>query len=687
MRTILLFLILLINAPVFSQKQGLEAIDSMLNVYKNAQNDTVKARILNKVSLYYNNINPDFAFKYTRQGMTLVNKMNWDRGRAAFYTCLGNIYTQKGKLDSAIISYKNSLSLHTKIKDKDGICVDYINLGASENARSNFPEAIQYYQFALHLAEELKNNQSVGLTCYNLALAYQYQDNIPTAIGYLKRSIRVNHLSGNESQLITIYTLYGDLLHSQKQYVSADSFYNVVLKLALKYDNKLGEANVLNSMGTNYFTEKKYRQGIKYLTTAKSIYEQLGENSESALINLGFLGSEYSALAQLVKKRDKTALKQTRENAQTLLSIGILYLNKAVSKFKIQDNFAQQAQFQEDLATAYEMSGDYKNAYLNYRESKQIQDSIFSQKNKNEIAAIENKYVLDAKNREIEQQKATVANQKKNMLFLLLGLIAVIIVGLLYYRLSRLRKQRNLELSELNKQLDNANKVKAKFFAILSHDLRSPIANLIHFIRLGQTDKNLMSKMQKSEQEDKITRSATALLDSMESMLLWGKGQMENFVPEKTQVRITGLFTYIQDFFSSYDSVNFTFEDANELIAYTDENYLKTIMQNITQNALNAMKSVPNPTITWKGWKKENNCYLSIADNGPGISNMEIRQFEEDDVSVQSSKNGLGLYIVKEMAKAINCNITVQSSREGTTFFLEIKNTKHSSLNLNQAKL
>ena len=48
----------------------------------------------------------------------------------------------------------------------------------------------------------------------------------------------------------------------------------------------------------------------------------------------------------------------------------------------------------------------------------------------------------------------------------------------------------------LNNQLDEANKVKAKFFGILSHDLRSPVANLIHFLHLQKNDPDLLGKEQ-----------------------------------------------------------------------------------------------------------------------------------------------------------------------------------------------
>ena len=56
--------------------------------------------------------------------------------------------------------------------------------------------------------------------------------------------------------------------------------------------------------------------------------------------------------------------------------------------------------------------------------------------------------------------------------------LAVTIGGLLFWQ-SRSRKKTNTTLIVLNNQLDDANKVKARFFSILSHDLRCPIVNLV----------------------------------------------------------------------------------------------------------------------------------------------------------------------------------------------------------------
>src|ERR1019366_3201030 len=104
-------------------------------------------------------------------------------------------------------------------------------------------------------------------------------------------------------------------------------------------------------------------------------------------------------------------------------------------------------------------------------------------------------------------------------------------------------------LTKLNEQLEDANKLKAKFFAILTHDLRSPISSLVNFFQLQKRDANLLNEKQKAEQESKITKSALSLLVVMEDILLWSKGQMENFKPHKAHIPVENLYSYLGIFF------------------------------------------------------------------------------------------------------------------------------------------
>jgi signal transduction histidine kinase len=251
------------------------------------------------------------------------------------------------------------------------------------------------------------------------------------------------------------------------------------------------------------------------------------------------------------------------------------------------------------------------------------------------------------------------------MLFLAGGILLLLVIGGLLYRQSRQRKKTNLALSQLNRELDEANKVKARFFGILSHDLRSPVANLISFLQLQKKQPALLTEAQKTEREQKITQSAENLLEIMEGMLLWSKGQMEQFTPVKSAVPVQQLFTYIRKYYSNNDGIRFHFEAPDDLMVHTDENYLQTIMQNLTANAVKALQQHPAGSIWWKAWKEADRTFLSITDNGPGIS-PELAKTLFEDAAVSGGRHGLGLHIVRDLSKAIHCDIRVSAGDDGT---------------------
>jgi len=101
-----------------------------------------------------------------------------------------------------------------------------------------------------------------------------------------------------------------------------------------------------------------------------------------------------------------------------------------------------------------------------------------------------------------------------------------------------------------------------------------------------------------------------------------------------------------------------------------DENYLRTIMQNLTSNAIRALKRTPDAVIEWRATTDKDKAILSITDNGPGIEPARVKSLFDESV-VSNEKTGFGLHLIRDLAKAIRYKIAVQSEPgKGTTFIL-----------------
>jgi signal transduction histidine kinase len=116
--------------------------------------------------------------------------------------------------------------------------------------------------------------------------------------------------------------------------------------------------------------------------------------------------------------------------------------------------------------------------------------------------------------------------------------------------------------------------------------------------------------------------------------------------------------------------VNIRFQAEPGLMIMTDENYLQVIMQNLTSNAMKALKNTPDASIVWEAKKDGDKTILSITDNGPGMRDEQVKALYEENISV-NAKSGFGFHLVRDLAKAIQYKISFQSRPGmGTTFVL-----------------
>lgn len=407
-----------------------------------------------------------------------------------------------------------------------------------------------------------------------------------------------------------------------------------------------------------------YKKSEIYFNRAINLSNETS-NTLSEAINTAGLGKMYLEMA-----KDKTHNLQRRKLLQKAISNILLGLDV----FKSFGDYRRYQEFSEDLSEAYELLGDYNNALKVYKVYSYYKDSLFSDKSSKALARQEISYEFSKREdsirlqneKEIEIRDATlVANQRQKWM-LFGGILLLSIIGVLLYYQNQIRKKNNEKLSILNEELNEANQIKAKFFSILNHDMRSPLSNIIKLLKIQQNSHVNLDEATKRRLENETIHSTENLLDSMEDLLLWSKGQMEKFEPKFSKIDIVLLFEDLKIFYENVEGIHFKFEATPNQWIYTDENYLKTIMRNLTSNAIKVLRDQLNAEIVWKSEVYENEIILSITDNGPGSSNESFRALYDDTQTV-GIKTGLGLHLVRDMAKAIHCQVEVNSLTEKET--------------------
>lgn len=596
--------------------------DSLLRELPRAANDTVRARVYIRLHDNLRLSNPEKALIYAGEGLKIVHKMKWNKGLSIFYNDIGNNYLDQGKHKEALENYLKSLEYSTELP------------------------SIR------------------ALTLQNISVVYYKEENMPLALQYNNKAFALAKKENLTSTLAVCYNSYGDIYSYQKNNVKAKRFYLKALDIWEKENNLAQQATVLMHLGE---ISADIKTRIDFYKQSKAIWDRENPSYLLAVSNILGLAEEYIKLSRNDSLYQKSALGISKKQ---LLVDAEKYLADAV-------NYSKQSNVQQNLMFAYgklseleDARGNYKKALEYINLNYEIYISIFSQENKNKIASLESKQKLLAKDKEIAIKKL-ILQQKQKQQWYFIGVIFLlaIIGGLLFYQ-SRNRKKINQKLQLLNSELDQANNTKTRFLGILNHDLRSPVSNLIDYLYLQKESPDLLNDETKNRIEKSTLAAAENLLNSMEDILQWSKSQMENFKPQARNVSVNSVFEDTQTHFSGVEEINLIFENPDNIQIHTDENYLKTIIRNLTGNAVKALAGAENPTIIWKAFHKKNRMCLLITDNGPGATKEQFKALY-DDKEVVGINSGLGLHLIRDLAKAIDCVITVDTKVGfGTTILL-----------------
>ncbi|HEY4286304.1 MAG TPA: tetratricopeptide repeat-containing sensor histidine kinase [Puia sp.] len=658
MKSILLaFLVFLVNG-VSAQKNGQSLIDSLVAGLPALKEDSDKVKAYGRVAATYMQVDQQKGFNFIDSGLQLSEKLHWKKGIANLYNNKGLMIGDTGNNTLARDHFERSYVLNKELGSKINQVNNLNNIGRSYQRESNFSQAMEYYYKALALAEEIKNDQKIGMVATNITVSFLTQKNYPKATEYAEMTVKHGELAKAPDDVAKALLFLGIIKMDTKDTGAAKSYMEKAFRTYKEMNNKPQMAEVLVEMAELEYPDHK--KVIEKMLAAQDILDTVSPGSLSAIANITNLGGSYYDMAMQSKQPDRNTYLQQSER----------YLLRGIDLCKRTGNAEYLSKIYLSLADLEETKGNYKSALDHYKSWSATNDSLYSQDKKNELAGLDGKYKIALKDKEIAFDKLTLSDQRRTQIGLIAGLLLSGIIGGLLYWQGRNRKKTNTTLMVLNDQLDEANKVKAKFFGILSHDLRGPVANLIHFLHLQKNDPDLLEAGDPAVHQQMISQSAEDLLNNMEAMLLWSKEQMEDFKPNIKTVAVSDLFDHLQKFFPQTGAIQLQFTQEPGLVVLSDENYLQVIMQNLTSNALKALQNSSNGKIEWKAGKDGGSTILSVTDNGPGISDEQIKVLYEEGSSL-NAKTGFGLHLIRDLAKAIRYRITIRSQPGmGTTFTL-----------------
>lgn len=239
------------------------------------------------------------------------------------------------------------------------------------------------------------------------------------------------------------------------------------------------------------------------------------------------------------------------------------------------------------------------------------------------------------------------------------------------------RKKSENEREKLIQDLSNKFNELMQFNYIVSHNLRSPIANI-----LGLSNLLTMSNVQEDEKQKMFEHIHTAAtnMDGLIKDLNVILSIRSSINVTKEKVLIKSLIKSIKhtlelQIMESNAQITMEFEDnATEL--FTVKSYLESILYNLINNAIKFHSSERLPKIIISSKRENGDLVISVSDNGKGIDlkrhgKQIFGLYKRFHLEVEGQ--GLGLVITKSQVEALGGKITVESEvNVGTKFMVRL---------------
>ena len=237
-------------------------------------------------------------------------------------------------------------------------------------------------------------------------------------------------------------------------------------------------------------------------------------------------------------------------------------------------------------------------------------------------------------------------------------------------------RQRELSLLEIDQH-------KNEFLAVLSHELRNPLAPILNALyvienseRSGEKANAALTIMKR--QTGLMSRLIDDLLDT--TRIAQGKLQLRNKHVELNQLIDRTIGDYISIFQRAEVDLNFT-PAPSDVWVYGDENRLSQTIGNLLQNC--AKFTPAHGTTQVNLYVEDEQAVISVVDSGVGIAEELIEQlfepFIQGESTIDRSKGGLGLGLAlsKRLVELHGGTITARSAgvNQGAEFEIRLPKT------------
>lgn len=233
-----------------------------------------------------------------------------------------------------------------------------------------------------------------------------------------------------------------------------------------------------------------------------------------------------------------------------------------------------------------------------------------------------------------------------------------------------------LDFNKMVEELGSVETLKTDFFSNVSHEIKTPLAIIQNYAEQLKNDD--LPQSLKTEYIDTIYETSKRLSSLITNILKLNKLEKQSIILHHEPYDVSRqLCDCILSFENLWDKKKIELEvdiEDRRLISL-DVSLMELVWNNLLSNAI---KFTPEKGhILIKEYVENNICYVSIQDNGCGMSPETTQhifeKFYQGDTSHATQGNGLGLALAQRVVQLSGASIHVSSELGiGTTFWVEI---------------
>ncbi len=209
-----------------------------------------------------------------------------------------------------------------------------------------------------------------------------------------------------------------------------------------------------------------------------------------------------------------------------------------------------------------------------------------------------------------------------------------------------------------------------KMAASLAHQIRTPLSSALLYV--SNLKRQVLSDKDRFVLTDKMTSRLRHLEQLIEDMLMYsreGKVGEEFFT---SQDLIDGLYQGLEPQLELTETRFISVNTKRDLVIHGNRQMLLSALTNLAMNAMQALKEsgkAETGKIEVEITKINNDVCIELKDNGPGIPAELQEQIFDPFYTTRTQGTGLGLAVVKAVAKAHGGDVELKSSaNKGCTF-------------------